>query len=465
MSLLLFFVLLLTLIILLIIIFRFTGVLDQNEPVKISPEQNEFSIPAPWYWLTKQDPNNSNIYLPADDVIFNNPEVKGIWNDETYTFKYDYKGLISGVGPNGEILDPSYFGSNGKSKLVGYGELDNYCTTYTFLSLYSNVPSSGKYSILNACQDQPLEGNGTPGSCYKSTIEDKDGCYDGDQLLAIEAVNGCAGQTTFGSTTGDLCRGQDGQMNEVNTKQIFFTNCASSTDFDLPKCNAILGFLVLGTIPNNSICISGPLYNKSGTGYVTNTTPAIVEKCSLTNIYKGYPNQLWRITPYSYETGKFVYNTGGSFLRIYSRSTGLCLGPSFNLNDVGDILPNQPIPGPLQLISCDTLKNSKGNIYWWYVLPQINQPPPYEQDEDGLDIVMTVKPQLIFISDPNIIPKTITWEFIVKNPNLLSVQPINGLAECQKLIIEQIEISSEPITEYPNYIFTYINYTHSNYIA
>lgn len=455
MSLTSFFILTLSLIVILIIIFAFTGVLKQNTPEKTSPEQQQFEIPAPWYWLIKQDPNDVNKYPPADTVIFNNPEVKGIWGGQTYTFQYDYKGLISGIGPTGATLDPSYFGKNGKAKLVGFGEIDNFCTTYTFLSAYSNLPSSGKYSLLTGCEDLPLDENGVPGACYKSTEVDNDGCYDSDQLLAVEAVHGCAGQTTFGSTTGDSCRGQDGGLYDVNTKEIFFTNCSSSTDLDLPKCNAILGFLVLGNFPSSThVCITGPFYDKSGTGYITNTIPATVEDCSLTNIYKGYPNQLWRITPYSYETGKFVYNTGGSFLRIYSRGTGLCLGPSFNLNDVGDILSKEPIPGPLQLISCDTIKD----VYWWYLLPLITQPPPYEQDEDGNDIVLVVNPQLIFISDPNSIPKTPTWDYIIKNPNLLSVQPIDGLAQCQKIIIETLNINA-------NYKFTYLNYTYASSVV
>lgn len=455
MSLTSFFILMLSLIVILVIIFALTGVLKQTNSETNTPPNNQFIIPAPWYWLTKQEPT-SLVYVPADTVTINTPEIIGVWSDGTYTFQFNpSQGLLSGKGPTGATLDPSYFGIDGKAQLEFSG-LEGYCSTYTFLSSYPNVPSSGKYSMLIGCEDQP-NGNGAPGACYKSVLSGD--CYDDDQLLGIEAIHACAGQITFGSPTGDLCRGQDGQLYPINTTEIYFTTCTSSSGAPLERCDAVLGFLVLGQYGINATCITGPLYNISGTGNITRTTPLNSEQCSLTNIYKAYPNQLWRISPASYESGGFIYNPGGSFLRIYSRATGLCLSPSFNLNDVGQILPSQPIAGPLQLIACDTFTNSKGNIYWWYVTSLITQPEPYQKDEDGDDIIMVSYPQLVFISDPTKIPLYPNWAWLMDNKDLLSVQQINGQAVCEKIVIVRTTESGAR-----SYIFSYLNYIHSSYL-
>lgn len=455
-----FFILFLSLIVIILIIFALTGVLKQTNYETSAPSTIQFSIPAPWYWLIKQDPT-SLTYYPADTVIVNTPEIQGIWNGQTYTFQYNAsEGLISGKGPNGEILDPSYFGINGKAKLVYSGQ-EGFCGTYTFLSSSSNVPSTGRYSMLIGCEDQPMDSNGVPGACYKTTLNNQENCYDDDQLLGIESIHVCAGQTTFGSPTGELCRGQDGQLYPINTTEIFFTNCTNSAGANIDRCDAVLGFIVLGQYGINARCVTGPLYNISGTGSITGTTPLGADNCSLTNIYKGYPNQLWRITPATYEAGEFIYNPGGLYVRIYSRSTGLCMGPSFKINEAGQILPDQPITGPVQLIPCGTISNSKGNVFWWYILPQIVQPEPYEQDQNGENIIMASLPQLIFVSNPTIIPLYPNWAWLMENQDLLSLQQINGQTFCEKIIIRNL--NAEPPDD-RSYVFSYLNYIHASYL-
>lgn len=455
------FVFLLLLILLFIILLIITDNFEQKENTNLtSTEYNAlYELPSPWYWITL---NN----IPADQVIFNNPQVVGVFNGETYTFQYSASGLISGIGPNGEELDSTYFGQNGKAQLVPYGQVSNSCTTYTFLSSDPTTPSSGKLTLIGGCDLLPLNENGVPGGCYQSTIN-VDKCYDDDQILAIEAEHVCAGQINYGTPTGDSCRGQSGRLYTVNEVENFFTNCRDSKgNIENKRCDGSLSFLVFGEIGDNSVCMSGASFDINGTGHISNISPVpFTAECSLTNIYKGFPNDLYRVTPYTYE-GKFKFDNNGKYLKIYSRSSGLCLSPQFLINESNQLITSSPITGPVQLIPCSTLTAPPTNGSWWYNLPALIAPPPYEI-VNGKEVILGTRPQLIYVTNPNELPRTLDllWQYVFTNrAKILSVQRAVGIATCLPIIITDINQERNSQLGSINNQFSVVNYIFANYL-
>ena len=159
-----------------------------------------------------------------------------------------------------------------------------------------------------------------------------------------------------------------------------------------------------------------------------------INGCNLNAPYLGFSHQLFRVRTGVYKDGDINFAESGPFLRIYSRGTALCLSPSFPI--VNDI------PNPLQPIISANLKLSDCGItkyggYWWYLLPTLTQPPPYQKDKNGIDIVYIVRQQLIYVTDPSVIPTNITaltnWVFANIN-NIYSIQNNNFTVVLDKLI-------------------------------
>jgi len=423
---------------------------------------NEYNLPAPWFYVIR---NTDEL---ASSVIFNGTEnVNVTFPDGVYNFTISNSKFIAGTDPTGVSLAGGQLLSY---KLVGSAPLTATCTPYTFISSQTLTPTQAKFTSLNNCVALPPGQNGVPGSCYPSI--DREKCIDDDQIYANQNIHVCYGQINYGMPTGDLCRDQFGQFQSINSIEKFYSSCGpnvqSSGTQQTPmggssvRCPGSLSLLILGTqgdTTNPMLCINDPKYTLSNTGSYTNLSPMNVTTCSLNSTYLDFPNQLFRVKSGVYQANDITFSPSGPFLRIYSRATGLCLAPSLvTIN--GIINPTLPIVGgELQLLNCGS---TKFGGYWWYILPQITQPPPYQLDSKRNEIINIIRSQLIYVTDPSIIPGNTSnltnWVWGNIN-NLYSIQNKNGIAILDKIIyVNQNEAVADQTLSKKN-TFTYIDYT------
>jgi hypothetical protein len=417
---------------------------------------NEYDLPAPWFYIVKSGT------ILADNVIFNGPSsVSANFNDGTYIFSINGTKLINGTNPSGSALNASELNAY---KLVGAAPTTPTCTPYTFISSNGLVPTQAKFTSLPTCTVLSEGENGQPGNCYASI--NREDCIDDDQVYGQENIHVCYGQFNFATPTGELCRDQYGQSQPINSIERFYSNCGpgiqGSGTQQTPiqgsssRCPGSLSLLILGTGEPGiaRLCINGPLYTQKNTVY-DNLSPLDLTGCTLTSPYMGFPNQLFRVRTGIYSSGTISFSPSGPFLRIYSRGTGLCLGPQLTTIN-GIVNPLLPLTGNLQLLNCSTIFSG----YWWYLLPSLTQPPPYEQDSDGNDIVNMIRPQLIYVTDPSVIPgnqaSLQNWVFANIN-NIYSIQNKNFVLSLDKLIYVNKNAVDQTISKINS--FTYVDYT------
>lgn len=411
---------------------------------------DQYKIPSPWNWVNRDD-------LPATGVSFTEDgKVVATFGTQTYILIIEDLVIISGTTESGVPLSVDELAD---FQLVNSGIIDNSCNVYTFLASQSNTVPVIRYSQVPSCTQITPPSNGVPGACYIS--EDKEGCIDDDQLYAQQRIHACQGVVSIaGLETGDTCRTQLGVQVPKNTVETYFESCKPDPKAKTTRCPGSLAFLrlgedVAGVTPR---CMVEPAYQIDLNGNVSNTTVVRLEDCSLTQFYKGFPKQLWRIRPGVYNGSTINFNAGGQFFKIVDRPTGLCLAPSL-LKSGTDFLLDFPLAGQLQLIPCD-LRN---NGYYWYLLPTIDQPAPYEND-----VRLGIRQTLIYAPNPREIPGSTVelWPWIYTNRNdILSIRPSGLTAQAQPIVIvNKNDLSSGAQTLSQASVFNYIDFTYASFI-
>lgn len=461
MKLTLIFLVCLIIIIVVAIIFITSGSFEPTSEQIINPDLllNAYAIPSPWGWVTR---TVDNIQIAADSVHFNEDDtVSATFGSESFIFRIVNSRLSSGNGIGGMLTSSQL----SEFSLVGAANLNQSCTPYVFLSSQPNIPSSSKFSLVSNCETL-TEGNGVPGDCY--TVPDLENCIDDDELYSQKKIHACRGIVVFpGIETSGICRGQNGQSYNNNDVEILYEKCVppgitpdSNTGGTVTRCNGSLSFLTLGE--NNPTCFREPPYLINSEEELTNLQPFTLGICSLTDIYMEFPRQLFRIKPGVYNGNSIVFNTSGSFLRILNRGTGLCMSPQFTTVE-GQPIPSKPIAGPIQLSSCSINLNG----YFWYLLPTINQPEPYEV-VNGRNVIYGIRQQLIYVIDPLVIPNSYVelWNWIYANRfTILSVQLINGILQLGPLIIvDRNDTTPGSQDASMAAVFNYVDYTFAHYL-
>lgn len=186
-------------------------------------------------------------------------------------------------------------------------------------SLY-NFPGSNS-SVFYPCS-VPFP-TGLPGqpSLETSTLdaltpENETGCVDIDQIVARKVTRMC--DSTVGAKSASECVSPDGTRYKVGEKEIIYT----TDGCDVTACDGSLSLVAVGysVVSNVPACDGIKCLESQTNGGVETAT------CNISD-----ENQLYRISRYDFN-GK--PNPSGLLVQILDRSSGMCMVPNGNLDDI-----------------------------------------------------------------------------------------------------------------------------------
>lgn len=376
---------------------------------------SQLELTSPWYWVTKAG-------VAATAVNFLSPEmVLATFPEGIYTLDIAY-GQITGGTFQGEPIagrDLIAFA------LVGSAPLGGPCGPYVFSS-----PSARRAPFVSM---SALQNCGQPGSlCHQ--VPDREGCIDDDELYAQYVIHGCAGQQNFGLATGSDCRDVGGNLVPPQTATRFYDMCQpgvtpsaiSHQVSQTPFCKANISFIRQGTT-----CLVAPPYTINAAGIYHALGPITFAGCSASvQSPDGWPSQIWRLWFADWNGSTMIGNYNGPFVRVYHRGSGQVLAPQLTI--AGAV-----IPGPPVLVPSDV---APSNGYCWFINPSLRQLVPGPGTPPSIGAVL---PQLVYIFNPDILPKTITYEWFVTFPQFALLN-INNTATVGPAIVYNSNDNSGP---------------------
>lgn len=265
--------------------------------------------------------------------------------------------------------------------------LDNSsCAVYTFIGS-GLTPEARKVSNIIGCSSN---------SCYDgycSCIINGLGCIDEDQIAAAPYQHICLNTNTFIGGVNGNCLMQNGNLADLNEKEIFYAPCNSFTsspkpilngaptsDMSMTKCTGYLSMITINSLAITSY--GSEVNNSSGISlnYGESNMPVTFESPDLSITFRGMSAQLFRLVRGNYDSSVNTISqaNNGSLVKIVQRQTALSLTPKL----VTPILIDTSLPVTF---------NADTNIYYWFLCPEF---------EILIDKVTYYVPsQIVFCSD------------------------------------------------------------------